>query len=118
MALLGLMGDFTEDCVLLEKQRVPDGEGGWSTQWVEGLEFQAAITHDNTLEARVAESEGMRATYTITTEASMPLDFHDVLRRTRDGQVFRVTSDGSDRVTPATATFQVTQVSAEEWALS
>ena len=118
MSLIGLMNDFAEDCTLVEKVRVPDGEGGWSTTWSDGMPFRAAITHDTTLQARVAEAEGMRSTYTVTTDKSMPLDFHDVFRRNSDGQVFRVTSDGTDRRTPESATFQVSQVSAEEWVLT
>ena len=118
MAFKGLMNDFVEDCTLLEKSRIPDGEGGWVTAWVDGMEFQAAITYDTSIQARVAESGGMKATYTITTDKSMPLDFHDVFRRNRDGQVFRVTSQGDDKRTPETATFQVSQVAAEEWALA
>ena len=117
MPFIGLMNDFLEDCVLLEKTRVPDGEGGWAVSWADGMAFKAAITYDTTITARVAESEGMAATYTVTTEKSMPLDFHDVFRRVRDGQVFRVTSQGDDKRTPATATFQVSQVAAEEWSL-
>jgi hypothetical protein len=116
--MTGLMSEYAETCTLMEKVRVPDGEGGWVPTWTEGVEFQAAITHDNTIQARVAESEGMMATYTVTTDKNMPLDFHDVFRRNRDGQVFRVTSDGTDRQTPARATFQVSQVSAEEWSLT
>lgn len=118
MSFLGLMGDFVEECTLLEKTRVPDGEGGWTTKWVDGMTFEAAITHDTTLDARIAESEGMTATYTVTTEKTMPLDYHDVFRRVRDGQVFRVKSDGTDVSTPQTSTFQVSQVTAEEWVLS
>lgn len=117
MALTGLMLDFAEECTLLEKARVSDGEGGWTTTWVDGPAFVAAITYDTTITARVAESEGMKATYTITTDKATQLDFHDVFRRNRDGQVFRVTSQGDDKKTPARASFQVSQVAAEEWAL-
>lgn len=118
MSFIGIMGDFVETCTLLEKKRVSDGEGGWVSEWVDGMSFQAAITYNNTLDARVAESEGMSAVYTVTTDKSMPLDYHDVFRRERDKQVFRVKSDGTDKVTPATSTFQVCQVSAEEWVLT
>lgn len=118
MAFPGLMNDFVEECTLLEKVRVPDGEGGWTVSWSDGMQFAAAITYDNSMQARVAESEGMRATYTVTTEANMTLDYHDVFRRNSDGQVFRVTSQGDDKHTPPSATFQVSQVAAEEWALS
>ena len=118
MPFPGLMNDFIETCTLIEKTRIPDGEGGWTTGWVDGMQFQAAITYDTGMQARVAESAGMKATYTITTEKGMPLDFHDVLRRERDGQVFRVTSQGDDKRTPASASFQVSQVAAEEWSLT
>ena len=30
MAFQGLMEDFAEDCTLMEKVRIPDGEGGWA----------------------------------------------------------------------------------------
>lgn len=115
--LPGLMNDFVEECTMLEKSKQPDGEGGWRNVWVDGASFSAAITYDTTLSARVAEQEGMKATYTVTTEKSMPLDFHDVFRRNRDGQVFRVTSQGDDKKTPQSASFQVSQVAAEEWEL-
>lgn len=118
MAFTGLMNEFTETCVLLEKTRVPDGEGGWATTWYDGMVFTAAITHDSTMTARVAEKEGMRATYTITTEKGYPLEFHDVLRRESDGKTFRVTSDGVEKMTPNRANFQISQVSAEEWELT
>lgn len=118
MSLTGLMNDFAEECTLLEKTRVPDGEGGWTVRWVDGMGFIAAITYDNTIQARVAESEGMRATYTVTTDKATQLDFHDVFRRERDGQTFRVKSQGDDKRTPDSASFQVSQVSAEEWALT
>lgn len=118
VSFVGLMNDFVEECTLIEKTRVPDGEGGWTVGWADGMDFQAAITYDTTLQARVAESEGMKATYTVTTEKTMPLDFHDVFRRKRDGQIFRVTSQGDDKRTPPSASFQVSQVAAEEWALT
>lgn len=118
MPFIGLMNDYLEDCTLVEKTKVPDGEGGWTVRWVDGMDFKAAITYDNTLQARVAESDGMMATYTITTEKNMQLDFHDVFRRKRDGQIFRVTSQGDDKKTPESASFQVSQVAAEEWSLS
>lgn len=113
-----LIDTFKETCVLMEKVRTPDGEGGWITRWVDGAEFDAAIVMDTTLSARVAESEGMTAVYTVTTDRSLPLDFHDVFKRLRDGKVFRVTSDSSDKETPDVASFQFHQVNAEEWQLA
>lgn len=113
-----LIDAFKEPCVLMEKQRVSDGEGGWTTSWVEGAAFDAAIVRDTTLAARVAEKEGVSNVYTVTTDVNAHLEFHDVFKRTRDSQVFRVTSNGDDVRTPDMATFQFEQVSAEEWVLS
>lgn len=113
-----LIDAFKEGCVLMEKTRVPDGEGGWTTRWVDGLEFDAAVVMDTTLSARVAEKQGMTAVYTVTTDRNVPLDFHDVFRRVSDGKTFRVTSDSTDKETPDVATFQFHQVNAEEWQLA
>lgn len=112
-----LIDAFKTRCQLMEKTRVPDGEGGWTTAWTTGIEFDAAIVMDTTMQARVAEHEGMKAVYTVTTDRTMPLDFHDVFRRVSDGKTFRVTSDSTDKETPDVASFQFAQVTAEEWSL-
>ena len=115
---MSLVDNFKVPCVLLERSRVPDGEGGWTTGWVDGPEFDAAIVRNSSLAARVAEKEGVTNVYTVTTSPNAALEFHDVFRRVSDGQVFRVTSNGDDVQTPAQATFQFQQVSAEEWVLA
>lgn len=113
-----LIDTFKVDCVLMDKVRVEDGEGGFTTGWQEGAAFKAAIVHDTSLEARVAEKDGLTNTYTVTTETNAALDFHDVFKRVSDGQVFRVTSNGDDKRTPSVASFSFSQVTAEEWQLS
>lgn len=105
-------------CVLMEKTRVADGEGGWTVAWTEGAGFEAAIVKDTTLAARVAEKDGITNTYTVTTSTNAELDFHDVFKRLSDGQVFRVTSNGDDKRSPEFASFEFEQVSAEEWTLA
>ena len=114
---MNLIDDFKAPCVLLELRRIPDGEGGFYSEWIEGAEFKAAVTLDSTLEARIAEKEGVASIYTVTTEKNAMLRFHDVFRRKTDGKLFRVTSDGEDIVTPARASFHFSQVTAEEWRL-
>ena len=117
MPFPGIMNERVLGCTLLEKTRVPDGEGGWETRWVDGMAFEASITHNSSIEARVAESEGMTSTYTVWTEKGITLDFHDVFRD-ENGQVYRVTSQGGDEVTPSSASFQLEHVSAERWQLA
>ena len=113
----GMMQDWVTSCTLLEKMRIPDGEGGWDTSWSDGEKFDAAIAHASSIEARVAESEGMASTFTVWTEKGITLEYHDVFRRDSDGQVFRVTSQGGDEQSPDRATFDLTHVSAERWQL-
>lgn len=117
MSFPGIMNEWVRACTLLEKTRVPDGEGGWDTRWVDGMGFDAAITHTSSIEARVAESEGMTSTYTVWTEKGLTLDYHDAFRD-ESGQVYRVTSQGGDEQTPSSASFQLNHVSAERWQLS
>ena len=101
-----------------DKTTVPDGYGGTKTEWKDGAEFDAAITLDTSMQARVAESQGVTNLYTVTTKQNVNLQFHDVFRRETDKKIFRVTSDGDDKKTPASATLNMRQVSAEEWKLT
>lgn len=105
-------------CVLLDRQRTPDGEGGFHTSWVEGAKFMAAITFDTTIEARTAEKQGVTSLYTVTTEKNTLLEYNDVFRRSYDHKIFRVTSDGQDKATPDSAGLNMRQVTAEEWSLT
>ena len=111
-----LIDAFKEPCTLVEKTRVPDGEGGWTTAWADGAPFDAAIVLDSSINARVAEAEGVTGVYTVTVDRNVQLDFHDAFRRDSDGQVFRVTKVNDS--TPDVASFKFNQYQAEEWALS
>lgn len=113
-----LIDAFKERCVMMDKSHVPDGEGGFTTAWSEGVAFDAAVVKDTSLEARIAEKDGLTNVYTVTTSPNASLDYHDVFKRMRDGQIFRVTSNGDDKRAPAVASFQFEQVTAEEWMLS
>ncbi len=114
---MSLLQEYMEPCQLLEKKRVPDGEGGFDSSWTDGAEFNAAVECNTSLQARTAEKQGVTSLYTVTCEPNAVLEYHDVFRRLRDGKIFRVTSDGDDVRTPERASFQVSQVTAEEWEL-
>ena len=114
---MSLMEDVKTTCMILDKKREPDGEGGWITSWHEGAKFMAAVTLDSSIQARIAEKEGVTGLYTVTTAKNINLEYHDVFRRQYDGKIFRVTSDGDDKFTPASASLDMRQVSAEEWEL-
>ena len=114
---MSLLSEAMENCIMLDKQTVADGYGGYVTRYVDGAEFSAAIVLDNSMQARVAEKQGVTGLYTVTTGKELNLQYHDVFRRDRDGKIFRVTSDGDDKHTPASAYLNMRQASAEEWSL-
>lgn len=114
---MSLLNQAMTDVVLMDKRREPDGEGGFIIDWIESVVFQAAITFDTSMESRIAEKQGVSSRYTITTNKSAKLEYHDVLKRLSDGKVFRITSDGDDKQTPKSASFHFLQVTAEEWVL-
>lgn len=113
-----LLQESMEKCVMLDRRTESDGYGGYTTVWSDGVEFDAAIVLDTSIQARTAEQEGVTALYTITTSRAMNLQYHDVFRRVSDGKIFRVKSDGDDKKTPLSATLDMRQVSAEEFKLN
>jgi len=116
---MSLIEESMEPVCFMEKVRVPDGEGGFVTTWTEGAEFQASITFDSSMQARIADKQGVSSLYTVTTAKNAKLEFHDVIKRLSDEKVFRITSDGDDRQTPPRAIFgHYLQVTAEEWVLA
>lgn len=112
---MSLLDESMERCVLLDKVRKPDGEGGYTCEWTESVEFDAAIVFDSSMAARAAAKDGVTSLYTVTLHRGFRVEFHDVFRRLSDGKIFRITSDGDDKKTPARASFAVSQVTAEEW---
>ena len=110
-----LSSAFETKCVIVDKTTQPDGHGDIITVYTDGAPFNAAIVFDSSLEARVAEVQGVKSLYTVTTPRSVVLRYHDVFRRLSDGKVFRVTSDGDDKFTPTMSSLDMRQVTAEEW---
>lgn len=115
---MSLLLDAMEKCTLLDRRSESDGMGGVIYTWSDGAQIDAAIVLDSSMQARIAEAQGVKALYTITTNRSVNLQFHDIFRRERDGKIFRVTSDGDDNKTPVAASLDMRQVTAEEWALT
>lgn len=112
---MSLLDSAMEPCVLLDKTTQKDGYGGIQTVYVNGAEFNAAIVFDSSMQARAASAQGVTDLYTITTKKNIVLQYHDVFKRLRDGKIFRVTSDGDDKATPASASLDMRVVSAEEY---
>ena len=114
---MSLLDEAMESCVLLDATTAPDGYGAYITTWQDGAEIQAAFRFDSSMQAKIAEKQGVTSLYTIITRKNINLPYHQVLRRISDGKLFRVTSDGYDNKTPNSAGLNMREVSAEEWSL-
>ena len=114
---MSLLDEAMDSCLMLNKVTREDGYGGYETTWTSGAKFDAAVVFDTSMQARTAEKSGVTSLYTVTTKKAMQLEYHDVFLRQRDGKIFRVTSDGDDKYTPASASLDMRQVTAEEWSI-
>ena len=115
---MSLLSEAMENCTMIDRISEQDGYGGISYKWQDGAPFNAAIVFDNSIEARQAEVQNVKSLYTVTTERSINLQYHQVFRRERDGKIFRVTSDGDDKLTPRSASLNMRQVNAEEYEIA
>lgn len=114
---MSLLDEAMESFTFLDKTTQPDGYGGTIIVWVDGAAIQAACVLNSSAEAMLAMAMGATSNYTVTTRKNVNLQYHDVLRRDRDGKIFRITSDGDDLATPNSANLNMRNVTAEEWSL-
>lgn len=114
---MSLLDEMMSDCVIVNKIKVSDGESGFVTTYEDGPQIKAAIVLDSTITAKIAEQDGMKSVYTVTTNRANSLEFHDIIKRLSDGATFRITSDGEDKLSPNRSTIDIAQCSAEKWEL-
>ena len=114
---MSLMDEYNAECVLLVKTRTDDPVGGYQTVWADGVHFQAAWEYESAPEITVAEQQGVARTYRIYVDKTLDLDFHEVFRRTDNGQIYRVTNPGTDRKTPNFSTLNKRLIEVEKWQL-
>lgn len=106
-----------ESCQMIHKITENDGYGGEITRYVRGATFDAAVTFDTSVQARIGLSQGVKNMYTVYTRKEKVLDPFDLFERKSDGKTFRVTSDSRDKKTPNSAMLDMRVCTAEEWAV-
>lgn len=115
---MSLLDETSEEFVILSKTTVSDGYGGYTVEWRDGATIKGNMAFNSSLEAQKAQAQGVYSVYTLLTKRDIVLEYHDVLRRVRDGKIFRVKSDGDDSFTPPSASLDLRRVDCEEWTLS
>lgn len=104
--------------VLMEKKRMPDGEGGWlPTQWTEGAQFENYQALDTSMEARIAEKEGVTSVFSGLVKKDLPIQYGDYFKNTETGVVYRVTSDPDEKKAPKISSLDLKFFTAERSAL-
>lgn len=114
---MSLIDEAMENFIIMNKISSPDGYGGRIVTWQEGATIKGALAFNSSIEAQIAMKQGEISVYTLITSKAVRLDYHDVVKRESDGKIFRVTSDGDDLKTPASASLDMRNVKCEEWKL-
>ena len=115
---MSLLDDFARPCVLMEKKRVPDGAGGFLVEWTEGAEFTNYQALDTSMEARIAEKQGVTSLYSALVDKAVPIEYNDVFKDKATGETYRVTSNPEDKTAPRSSTLPLKYFTAERWSLT
>lgn len=115
---MSLVDEAMEKSYIIDKVTTPDGYGGVKTTYKKGAEILVAYSFNTSTEARIASMQGTNNRFTLLTRKSVILRFPDIVQRDRDGKYFRITSDGDDNRTPASAGLDLRAVEAEEWEIT
>ena len=110
---MSLLNDFARPCVLMEKTRVEDGEGGYTIDWKDGVTFQNYQALDTSLEARRAEKQGVTSVYSALVDKDVPIEYGDYFKEQESGTVYRVTSHPDEKQAPKSASFSLKFFTAE-----
>lgn len=119
----GLYKEALQECVFLNRAVIDNPYGGTDETYTEGAHFYASVYLNNSIETQRAEQEGVKGVYQITTDKSIRLRYHDVIKRLEDpinGDdeiILRITSK-DDNSTPNSSALDQRVVMAEEYELT
>lgn len=96
-----VMDGFSAQYCLLKKTSEAGGLLGEKAVWEDVQRFEAAVRHDASTQAQIAEQNGTASTYTLYVDASVVLRSGDHIRRADDGLILEVTADSASCRAPA-----------------
>lgn len=112
-----LYESIMEDCHILDKSTISDGRGGVETVYVIGALISVAFSFDDSRPVIIADQERVTELYTFVTYRSVILRAGDVIRRDKNGDVFKIEDNGDDTTPPPISALDMRQVKAKKWSL-
>lgn len=112
-----LINDQVTRCVILNKVIVLDEVGGYVTRYTEGAPFEAVITENTSVEAKVAQKEHSLTFYGVKIGREVPLEYNSIFRRESDGKTFRISVDAAMN-SPSFSPLNMKALQAEEFAIA
>ena len=107
-----------EDFVIMDKTTESDGLGGANiTVWKEGAHVMLALQQESATGKQIAQALTGVKTFTVVTKRNVVFRFGDVIKRVRDGRVYRISADAEDLKTPNSSSLDMRQTTAEDYHL-
>lgn len=101
--------DFNEVLNYVEKKKVPDGLGGWTTEYVKGAEFFGVFQRQGTSEQILATQRGLNEAWVLIVNKNIDLNLNDIIEY--NGDRFRIATN--ELTSPKVSTIKVNQYQAE-----
>ena len=117
-----LLGDYAKEegilgqYVVLNRNLTSDGLGGQEYTIVEGLTFQGVLILNTSIEGQIAQKQGVTGIYTFAYPKSLTIPPKTILRRIKDGKIFR-TTDNDGVPTPDMSTLDMKTTRLEDYTL-
>lgn len=112
---MSLLTESFEEFIVINKAVVPDGYGGTTSGYAEGITIMGGMPFDMSTQTKIAQALGAKSTYTLTVRKNVELDYHTILKRKEDGLYFRLTSGTKDHQTPKSAGLNMRQYTVEQF---
>ena len=93
---------------------VDDGYGGYRDDWTAGATFEGVLVLDDSINAQIAEQQGVKGLYTLTFDKALHLPWHTVFNKKGTNSFYRVTSR-DENATPSSSMLDMRTVKAEEY---
>ena len=117
-----LLGDYAKDegilgqYVVLNRNLTNDGLGGQEHTIVEGLTFEGVLILNTSIEGQIAQKQGVTGIYTFAYPKNLNIPPKTILRRVKDGKIFR-TTDIDGVPTPDMSTLDMKTTRLEDYTL-